>query len=138
VQQIRERLTDFIKYCTEKEIPLITAAGNKDNGPGAVTDTLPQKLSVPYDSMVIVGAVNEAGEIHPKTKYDPFGVITVYAPGTNIAAPTNGNEILVHEGTSQAAAIVVCASFLTPQYSLIFHSLVLLPAITVWLIRRHP
>ena len=72
-----------------------------------VKHNLPHVLSKPEDSMIIVGAVDETGDVFSDMSKDSEGLVHVYSPGTNIRAPTDATHSVTSSGTSHAAAVVV-------------------------------
>ena len=102
LEKMERLLQRFLDFCKDNQIPVIAAAGNKPVTED-VKDNLPHSLSKPDDSMIIVGAVDQAGQIIPEMVSDRDHLVQVYSPGANIETPTGTSS-----GTSQAAAIVVC------------------------------
>jgi hypothetical protein len=106
LEDIKDELQRFLRFIKERDIPLVVAAGNAEQTV-TVEQNYPQGLSTPDDSMVIVGAVDQAGKPWDDMSKDTNNLITTYAPGVQIEAPTVGNEKMTESGTSQATAIVV-------------------------------
>lgn len=107
---LRISFKEFLDFCSSNNVLVVVAAGNKQGGPERVQDNLPQQLGQQGGSMVVVGAVDQGYKVWSGSADDPTGLITLYAPGENIAVQKNGG-VLANEyeraGTSHAAAIVV-------------------------------
>jgi hypothetical protein len=108
LQQMQESLQEFVDFCKAHSIPMVVAAGNAP----IVDDTnanLPHKLSKPDGTMIIVGAVDEAGKLWEDAVEDKDNLVTVFAPGTRIRVrPDAPNVNPLVDGTSPATAIIVC------------------------------
>lgn len=104
----KQLFQDFINFCKAREIPFVVSAANDVNvGPEKVADSLPQLLSTPTDTMIIVAAVDEAGKVYVGSVKDPTHLITAWAPGVNIAVRGSGGQLEATTGNSLAGAIVV-------------------------------
>ena len=103
-------MDEFLTFCNEKKIPIVTSAGNQGEIE-FVRDGIPQLLGESHKEMIIVGAVEQSGSIWADTAKEPTGLISVYAPGSPVKVPSVGDVIpantLAWAGTSHAAAITV-------------------------------
>lgn len=90
---------------------MVASAGNIGGlDPDVVKDSTPQDLADSKKALIIVGAIDENGQVWTKTAKDPTGLITVWAPSVNIPIRSMGNKLPPEDswsGTSHAAAIVV-------------------------------
>jgi hypothetical protein len=122
LQPIKERLLEFLQFLTDKNVPLVIAAGNKA-GVANVESNWPPGLSVADDTpggslpaqaaantMIVVGAVDQHGSKYSGMSTDNHNLITTYAPGVDLNLPKDGGaltEEYMETGTSPATAIVV-------------------------------
>jgi hypothetical protein len=71
---------------------------------------MPQDQGARTDNMVIVAAVDKAGQVWDGNMADDTGLISVFAPGVDISIPTLNNVMATgnqKSGSSHAAAITV-------------------------------
>ena len=108
---MEELLKTFVEFCKTHGISMVLAAGNSPLVDD-VNANLPHKLKTRDDTMIIVGAVDEAGKLWEDSVDDKDNLVTVFAPGTGIRYrpndPTNPYDDPFVKGTSPATAIVVC------------------------------
>jgi subtilisin family serine protease len=80
----------------------VVAAGNSDNNP-AFIDDVPASLNLP--NMIVVGAVNQAGD---ETSFTSYGkTVVVDADGFNVESSVPGGRRIKLSGTSMASPNVV-------------------------------
>lgn len=103
---MKNRLELFLQFCFERNVAVVVCAGNAQTIT-SIEEHMPQNFpSQPAtDAMVIVGAVDKAGDIYNGMVDDPNGRIAVYAPGVAVEAPTTNGDIEPMEGTSVSTAI---------------------------------
>lgn len=105
---VADYLEDFLIWSEQREVTVVLAAGNEANSP--LHERVPQKFSTAANNIITVGSVNQDGT--PRSDCSPGipgedGSMTVFAPGTDIAVPGNAGDIVLSQGTSPAAAMVV-------------------------------
>jgi subtilisin family serine protease len=80
----------------------VVAAGNSNNNPRFIDD-VPTSLKLP--NMIVVGAVNQAGD---ETSFTSYGeMVVVHADGYNVESTVPGQKRLKLSGTSMASPNVV-------------------------------
>jgi type VI secretion system secreted protein VgrG len=112
---VGQRLTSLIGQLDAMNIPVVTATGNSYNGqqgesfPAIVSDTISVTATNASDQLV-------SNAQHLDTPISgSTSVTTIAAPGDNVEAPADGNNLDLGAGTSFAAPIVSGAVVLMQQ-----------------------
>jgi hypothetical protein len=96
----------FFEWCASFKVTVVIAAGNAPER--GLHNTVPQKLGTAENGIMTVGGVEKDGTLFQQTTMaqpEQAGSLTVYAPARDVIVPGPGE--FIHDGTSQAAAIVV-------------------------------
>ena len=109
-ESFKRVLSDFIDWCRENGVVVVTAAGNDGDENHFLHEFLPQSLGSENSVLITVGGTHQDGSLWIKSRPEAAGregSISIYAQGTDIRCSDRDGGLRQEAGTSFSAAAIV-------------------------------